>query len=109
MKKLLCIMILVVSGCATFGIGDQPQEQAVLEAAATLMLVVYLDIRNDENLSDADIARALLEIGNRVVRAQGYISFALLIEDRLNDMTDGKFHPNVYMIYMLTIAVLESY
>ena len=101
-------LVCAVSGCATIGIRDQPQEQAVLEAAAALMAMEYMDIKNDESLSDADIARALLKVGDKAVKTQGYVSFAALLESRLSAVTNGKFHPNVYMIYMLTIAVLES-
>lgn len=103
-----CIVVaLMAAACATLGIGDQPKDQAVLEAAAAVMLLEYMDIK-DGDLSKADIARALIKVGDEAVQGQGYVSFTALIEARLAAVTEGKFHPNVYMIYMLTIAVLED-
>ncbi len=109
MKRLAAIpLLLAMLGCATFGIGGpQPKEQVVLEAAAALMIIEYLDLRGDDSLSKVDIAKALMAIGDETVQAAGYVSFAKLIEQRLNDVTDGKFHPDVFMMYTVTIAVLE--
>ena len=98
---------LLVAGCATFGIGNQPPDQAALEAAAGLMVLEYLDLKDDDSLSEADVARALLKVGDETVQALGYTSFSALVESRLNEVTNGKFHPQVYMIYALTIKVLE--
>ena len=98
---------VTVSGCATFGIGNQPQDQVVLEAAAGLMVLEYVSIR-DMGLSKAEIAHALLYVGDAAVQSQGYISFAALVQSRISDVTNGKLNPQVLTIYMLTIAVLEE-
>lgn len=105
---IMVTVTLLAEGCATLGIGDQPKEQAVLEAAALLMVFEYQTIKNDESLSSADIARALLKVGDEAVQAQGYASFTALVQSRIDAVSDGKFHPNVYMIYMLTVKVLED-
>ena len=101
------IATVAVIGCATLGIGNQPPEQASLEAAALLMAFEYDDIRDDPSLSAVDIAHRLLEVGDRSVQEDGFTSFTALIQSRINDVTNGKFDPKVYVIYKLTVKVLE--
>ncbi|KKM93507.1 hypothetical protein LCGC14_1207690 [marine sediment metagenome] len=105
---LLAVMAMALVGCATVGIGSYPADQAVLEAAAGVMALKYLDIRKDGSLSKVDIANALLKVGDEAVQSQGYVSFTSLIQSRINAVTGGRMNPQVLTIYMLTIAVLES-
>ena len=97
----------IVGGCATFGVGNQPQDQVVLEAAAGVMTLEFMRLR-DTGLSNADLARALLEVGDAAVQSQGYTSFAALVQSRISDVTNGNLNPQVMTIYMMTIAVLEE-
>ena len=104
---MMLFVTLLISGCATLGIGNQPQDQVVLEAAAGVMTLEYMSIR-DTGLSKAEIAHALLYVGDAAVQSQGYTSFAALVQSRIRAVTNGKLNPQVLTIYMLTIAVLEE-
>ena len=101
---VLCLMV----GCASLGIGGYSQDQAVLEAAASIMTLEYLSLENIDSMSKVDIANALLKVGDESVQLMGYISFSSLIQSRINAVSGGRMNPQVLTIYMLTVAILEK-
>lgn len=102
------ILIGSLIGCATFGVGEYSKDQAVLEAAAGMMMLEYLSLEDVGAMSKVDIANALLCVGDESVQAMGYISFSSLIQSRINSISKGRMNPQVLTIYMLTVAILEK-
>lgn len=109
MKRSIAVLMLgVIVGCATFGVGGpQPQDQIDLESAGWLMFAEYERIK-DDGLSDVDLARKLLEIGDKAVQVVGHISFISLLQSRISDATNDRVHPNLQIIYMLIMVYLDD-
>lgn len=119
MKTSLAMMaagmvLAVVAGCTTLGVGgERPMNEQAFEGASLAMATAYfMDIREREpKPTIAETADAMLAAADdyliRFHPNTGW-TYLSLAEDLIGELSDGKFKPQVRVIYSILLTFLDS-
>lgn len=105
------MLVLILTGCATLGIGNPSPEQAALEGVAGIMITEYTTNLEDQDLEPLALAQALIAKGDdylaKVYPNSGWTVTSLL-EQFINRISAGKVNPQVgQMWYYVQVALDE--